>query len=1015
MAKSKPFFDPVDLKVDFPSAEKALLRDWEVKGVVKKYLNRNKKSKSYFSFLDGPITANNPMGVHHAWGRTYKDLWQRFKNMQGYRGRFQNGFDCQGLWVEVEVEKELKFKNKKDIEQFGVAKFVELCRERVRKYSDIQTEQSKRLGYFMDWDNSYYTLSEDNNYMIWHFLKVCNDLGWIYKGNDVVPWCPRCETAISEHEILTEDYKEVTHESVFLSFPLVGQKDEYMLAWTTTPWTVPANIALAIDSDLEYSLVEVGKKKYWVAKGAKDRVFAGVRVKELKVTRGSKLIGLRYKGAFDDLPSIKKGTAKNDMFHTVVTTDPLILPISKEEGTGIVHTSTGTGAEDHRFGKKIGLPIVAAIDDAANYLQGFGFLTGKNAKKDPNLVLNYLRSFEDGNYLYKTMNYKHRYPSCWRCKSELVWKVTDEWYIAMDTPSRISNLQFPISNEIKKEDWAKNEEDKPRQKDTRTLRERMRTVAEKINWIPSFGMDREMDWLTNMHDWLISKKNRYWGLALPIWECKKCHNFEVIGSKDELKERVVEGWKDFSGKSPHKPQIDSLKIKCSKCGAVSSRIEPVGNPWLDAGIVPFSTISENNKACGFEVSKTKPLYLTDRESWQKWFPADFITESFPGQFKNWFYALIAMSTVLTDTNSFKTVLGYGTLTAEDGRAMHKSSGNSIEFNEGADKIGADVMRWMYARQNPAENMLFGYRTADEVRRRFHLKLWNVYNFFITYANLESWIPGSQRKPSKSANVLDKWILLRLNETGALVTEFLEKFDAVGASGEIEKFVDDFSLWYIRRSRDRVGPAKETERDSNAFYITTYYVLCTLCKLMAPFTPFMADTMFMNLTKDVSVHLADWPEFNGVLNLTSDDAKILEEMDKIRGIVEKIHAKRKESGIPVRQPLTKAKIYGQNIKVSKEILSLACQELNIKSIQFLGGSDKIELDTKITPELKEEAEVRELVRSIQEERKKLGLNLTQKVNVTLEKVPTRLELVEWMTKKAQIANLKKGKFKVTKYP
>ena len=373
MAKSRTYFEPVDTKVDFPSAEKELLKSWEKNGVVKKYLNRNKKSKSYFSFLDGPITANNPMGVHHAWGRMYKDLWQRFKNMQGFRGRFQNGFDCQGLWVEVEVEKDLKFRNKKDIEQFGVAKFVELCKERVKKYSGIQTEQSKRLGYFMDWDNSYYTLSDDNNYMIWHFLKVCNDLGWIYKGNDVVPWCPRCETAISEHEILTEDYKEVTHESVFLSFPIVGLSDEYMLAWTTTPWTVPANIALAIDADLEYSLMEVGKKKYWVAKGTKDRVFAGVKAKELKVTRGSKLVGLRYTGAFDDLPAIKKGAEKNDKFHTVAASDPLILPIAIEEGTGIVHTSTGTGVEDHRFGKKIGLPVVSAIDDAANYLQGFGF------------------------------------------------------------------------------------------------------------------------------------------------------------------------------------------------------------------------------------------------------------------------------------------------------------------------------------------------------------------------------------------------------------------------------------------------------------------------------------------------------------------------------------------------------------------------------------------------------------------------------------------------------------------
>ena len=1008
MAKSKAFFEPVDLKIDFPKEENRILGEWKKTGLTRKYLDRNKRSKNYFSFLDGPITANNPMGVHHAWGRTYKDLWQRFKNMQGYRQRFQNGFDCQGLWVEVEVEKELGFKNKKDIEKFGVAKFVQLCRDRVKKYSDIQTEQSKRLGYFMDWDNSYYTLSEDNNYMIWYFLKVCSDLGWIYKGADVVPWCPRCETAISEHEILTEDYKEVTHESVFLSFPIVGQVDEYLLAWTTTPWTVPANIALVINADAEYSFMQVGSKKYWVAKTAKDRVFAGVKARELKVVRGLKLIGLRYTGAFDNLPAVKSGTAKNDKFHTVAATDAMILPISTEEGTGIVHTSTGTGTEDYRLGKKIGLPVVSAIDDQANYLPGFGSLTGKNAKKDPNLILDYLRDFEDGRFLYKTLNYKHRYPSCWRCKTELVWKVTDEWYIAMDRPAQRIDTKI-TAKEIEK--WKNGEEETKNPHDSRTFRERMKAVAEKAQWIPSFGQDREMDWLTNMHDWLISKKNRYWGLALPIWECKKCHNYEVFGSKEELKERAVEGWNGFSGKSPHKPQIDAVKIKCFKCGAMVSRIEPVGNPWLDAGIVPFSTISENNKACGFTVSKTKPLYLTDREDWEKWFPADFITESFPGQFKNWFYSLLAMSTLLEDAVPFKTVLGFGTLVAENGKPMHKSAGNMIEFNEGADKIGADVMRWMYARQNPAENMLFGYRIADEVRRQFHLKLWNIYNFFVTYAVLDGWVPGSHTKPGKLTNILDKWITVRINQTVDLVTGFLEKYDAVGATGEIEKFVDDLSAWYIRRSRDRVGPAASSEKDRNDFYLTTHYTLTTLCKILAPFTPFLAEMIFTNLTKEKSVHLADWPEFKQASRLSQPDAKLLEEMIKIREFVEKIHAKRKESGIPVRQPLAKAKVYGANIKISKEIVDLACAELNVKSIQFLGGSDKIELDTVITPELAEEAEVRELVRSIQEDRKKLGLNLGQKVDVTIPKIPVRKELVDWMTKKAQIASLEKGKYRV----
>ncbi len=1013
MAKSKPYFDPVDLKVDFPKMERELLESWYKKGVVKKYLAKNKTSKKYFSFIDGPITANNPMGVHHAWGRTYKDLWRRFKNMQGYRQLFQNGFDAQGLWVEVEVEKELGFKNKKDIETFGVAKFVQLCRDRVKKYSAIQTDQTKRLGNFMDWDHSYYTLSDDNNYMIWTFLKKCFENGWIYKGNDSVPWCPRCETAISQHEMLTEDYKELTHQSVFLAFPIVGQTDEYLLAWTTTPWTIPANIAVAVDVDLDYSLVEVENKenpgkKYWVAKEAKDRVFSGFKFKELKTAKGAKLVGLRYKGAFDSLPAVHEA-AKNDNFHIVVPTDKLILPITTTEGTGLVHTAVSAGVEDFKLGKKLGLPLIPVIEDDASYMAGFDFLTGANAKKHPEIIIDYLKQLDsEGRHFYfKVENYTHRYPACWRCKTELVWKITDEWYISMDLPSNVKVK----TEKTKTLDLDSDEEDEKESQDTRTLRERMKVSAQKIDWIPGFGLDRELDWLNNMHDWLISKKNRYWGLALPIWECANCGAFEVIGDKDELKARSIEGWKEFEGKTPHKPQIDGIKIRCQKCAHLMARIEPVGNPWLDAGIVPFSTISENNEAANFDQTKTKPLYVTDKKTWQNWFPADFITESFPGQFKNWFYSLIAMSTVMEDINPFKTVLGYGTLSGEDGRPMHKSWGNSIEFNEGADKIGADVMRWMYARANPSDNMLFGYKIADEVRRRFHLKLWNVYNFFVTYANLDGWKPVKDDKKTGGSNVLDKWIASRLKETVGLVTSSLEKYDAYTASAEIEKFVDDLSLWYVRRSRDRVGPAAESEKDKNGFYNTTYNVLNTLSKLMAPFTPFMSEVIFQNLTKESSVHLVEWP---AAKDLNESESNLLVEMRLIREIVEKIHAKRKELVIPVRQPLASATVYGDGIGIAnKEIVAIAKEELNIKEIKFIKGKEKIELDTKITKELEEEAMVRDLMRKIQEERKNLGLNLAQKADVFLDQLPTDKKLIAWMINKAQIGSLKQGKFKVSK--
>ena len=972
--QKKSYFEPVDTKIDFAESENIILENWGKNNLLEKYLRKNAESEKYFSFLDGPITANNPMGVHHAWGRTYKDLWQRFYNMRGYRQRFQNGFDCQGLWVEVEVEKELNFKNKKDIEKYGVEKFVELCKKRVRKYSQIQTQQSKRLGYFADWENSYFTLSDDNNYMIWHFLKVCHQEGWIYKGNGSVPWCPRCETAISQHEMLTEDYKEATHESIYMLFP-IKEKAEYLLVWTTTPWTIPANIAIAVDAKMDYTLVKVGGKSFWLAEGARERVLAGIEHKVIKKAKGKELVGLSYSGAFDDLPGVKKIVSDSN-FHKVVPTDDLIMPISEDEGTGLVHTAVSAGTEDFRLGKKLNLPMIPVINDNATYIEGFDFLSGKNAKENPRMVLDFM---QEKGFAFRIEKYTHRYPACWRCKTELVWKVTDEWYIAMD-------------------------------KGNPTLRERMISVTKKIKWLPDFGLKRELDWLSTMNDWLISKKNRFWGLALPIWECTKCGHFEVIGSYNELKEKVVAGWKDFEGKSPHKPQMDKLIINCSKCNKLMNRIEPVGNPWLDAGIVTFSTVSENNKTAQFDKTDEEPLYIKDKEEWKKWIPADFITESFPGQFKNWFYSLIAMSTVLEDKPPFKTVLGFATLFAEDGRPMHKSWGNSIEFGEGAEKIGVDVMRWMYARQNPSENLLFGYNIGNEVRRRFHLKLWNVYNFFVTYANLAGWKPQDNlRVDNSSLNILDSWILSRLKETIDEVTGKLVKYDSFSASGDIEDFVEDLSNWYLRRSRERAGNLNVSGKDKNSFFSTFHFVLITLSKILAPFLPFITEIIYKNLTKKESVHLSIWPEF-----LHDIDKSLILEMKNIRSIVEMVHSERKTKNIAVRQPLNKLTIINYQSK-NDALVQLIKDEVNVKNIEFVKGKGdvKVELDTEITPELEEEAKTRELIRKIQQERKEMGISLDQKVILVNPWLPKNNILLQIIKDTALVSHIDIGEFNVTK--
>ncbi len=865
------------MTLNFPKLEQKILKFWKQKRIFEKLRKKN-QGKKHWSFLDGPITANNPMGVHHAWGRTYKDLFQRYKAMQGFNQRYQNGFDCQGLWVEVEVEKEKGFKNKKDIEKFGIDKFVNACKQRVLKYSKIQTEQSVRLGQWMDWDNSYYTMSDKNNYTIWNFLKICWKKGLLYKGRDSVPWCPRCGTAISQHEILTEEYKEITHKSIFFKLPIKNQKNTYFLAWTTTPWTLPGNVALAVHPDLEYAKVKNKESIYILLKEKADLIENGQVIETFK---GKKLEGLQYEGLFDD----------NE--HKVI----LWKDITEEEGTGIVHIAPGCGAEDYQLSKEFGLSVIDLSDDESNYKQGFGNLTGKfvGSEQVRDLIF---KELEKRDKVFKIEDYTHRYPTCWRCKTELIFRVVDEWYISMDK-----------------------------------LRKQLVEVAKKVNWIPSFGLDRELDWLKNMQDWLISKK-RYWGLALPIFECQ-CGNFEVIGSKQELKKRAVSGWDKFEPHSPHRPWVDDVKIKCSKCGEEISRIPDVGNPWLDAGIVPFSTMERD------------------------WFPADLICESFPGQFKNWFYALIVMSTVLENSEPIKTIFGFASVKDEKGEEMHKSKGNAIWFDDAVEKIGADPMRWMYSRQNPVNDLKFGYKGAEEIKRKL-LTLYNVFTFFETYVSKKE-LPATNYK-LQTNNILDQWIVSRLNNVIKKTTKNLDQYNPGTAVLAIEDFfINDLSLWYVRRSRTRLrqgfgGQRKEAVK-------TFYYVLLNLSKLIAPIMPFFAEEMYNTLkTSNMpeSVHLSDW------VKAGKTDNKLEEKMTQVRDIVTLVLAQRAEAGIKVRQPLANLTIKN---KLDKDLLELIKEEVNVKKVGF---GKRIKLDTKITKELKKEGEYREMVRNVNKRRKEMGL-------------------------------------------
>ncbi len=659
-------FNAVSSKPDLVAQEHEMLAQWQERRTFARLRAQNADGPRW-SFLDGPITANNPMGVHHAWGRTYKDLYQRFHAMLGEHQRYQNGFDCQGLWVEVNVERDLGFTSKRDIEAYGIDRFVTLCKQRVLTYAARQTEQSIRLGMWMDWNDpdelrrlhdllddeptrvttiegpngpvtdtvemlvgrlgmpdtggSYFTFSNENNDLIWGFLAECHRRGWLYKGHDTMPWCGRCGTGLSQME-LNEGYQDREDPGLTVRFPLTDRPGEALLVWTTTPWTLTSNVAAAVGADLRYVRVRQGEDRFWLAKGTLKTALQGPFEVEDEVA-GTDLVGWEYAGPFDDLPAVRAAFAagtRDDPAtpyrHRVVAWDE----VGEDEGTGIVHIAPGCGAEDFQLGKSLGLPVIAPIDESGIVVEGFGSLSGRDARDVAEPIVAHLK--REGRF-YRLEPYLHRYPHCWRCGTPLLFRLVDEWYISMG----------PVYDQPRETLTAE-------QVDA-SLRYQIMDVVDTIEWIPGFGLERELDWLRNMHDWMISKK-RYWGLALPIYDCSACGTIEVIGGREELRERAVSGWEGFEGHTPHRPWIDGVTIACPSCGGPVERIRDVGNPWLDAGIVPFSTLH----------------FREDPDYWAQWFPADFITESFPGQFRNWFYSMLAMSTVLRRERPFKTIFGY---------------------------------------------------------------------------------------------------------------------------------------------------------------------------------------------------------------------------------------------------------------------------------------------------------------------------------------------------------------------
>ena len=943
-------FRPVPTRPDLVPMEHETLAFWRERGTFAELRAQNADGPKW-SFLDGPITANNPMGVHHAWGRTYKDLYQRFHAMLGEAQRWQNGFDCQGLWVEVNVERDLGFTSKRDIEVYGIAEFVSLCKQRVLTYAARQTEQSIRLGYWTDWNDpdelrrlrdllatdpaqvvtvegprgpvtdtvemivgrlgmpelggSYFTFSNENNDLIWGFLAECHRRGWIYKGHDTMPWCARCGTGLSQTEV-NEGYQDRDDPGLTVRFPLLDRPGESLLVWTTTPWTLTSNVAAAVGPDLRYVRVRSGDDTFWLARGTLKSALEG-RFEVLEERAGSELVGWRYAGPFDDLAAVV------DAFASGTRDDPgapyvhRVVPwteVGEEEGTGIVHIAPGCGAEDYALGKALGLPVIAPLDEAGIFLDGFGSLTGRDVRDVAEPIIEHLR--REGRFQrLETIN--HRYPHCWRCGTGLVFRLVDEWYISMG------------------EVYDQPRETLTKEQVDRSLRYQIMEVVDQIRWLPGFGYDRELDWLLNMHDWMISKK-RYWGLALPIYECSSCGSFDVMGGRQELHDRAVAGWDRFEGHTPHRPYVDEVRIACSHCGEETSRILDVGNPWLDAGIVPFSTLH----------------YREEPDYWAQWFPADFITESFPGQFRNWFYAMLAMSTVLRREPPFKTIFGYATLFAEDGRAMHKSWGNSIEFDEAAERMGVDVMRWLYMSSRPDDNILFGWHAADDARRRL-LILWNVYAFFVTYARLTGWSPGPADPPVPERSPMDQWILSRAAGLAAAVEDRFADYDAVAATRLIDTYIDDISTWYLRLSRRRFS--RGTGADRAAAFATLHAALVAVARVSAPILPFLSEELYRNLVVETdpvaphSVHLTRFPtaELSGLRNERLEQA-----MATARRAVDLARTLRGNANLKVRQPLARMwlALPGGDLHELDALVALIAEELNVRHVELIGDESEL---------------------------------------------------------------------------
>ena len=871
-------YKKVDTSLNFVEREKEIIAFWKENGIFEKSVQKNEGGEE-FSFFDGPPTANGKPHIGHILTRVMKDIIPRYQTMKGKHVLRKAGWDTHGLPVELEVEKSLGMDGKQDIEKYGIEPFIKKCKESVWKYTDEWRKMSDRVGYWVDMDNPYVTYHDDYIESVWWALKEIHKKGLLYKGHKIVPYCPRCGTALSSHEV-AQGYKDVKETSVVARFKVKGRENAYILAWTTTPWTLPSNVALCMNPDETYVEIESDGARYIMAEALVPNFFENYTLIE-------KRTGKEYEGTeYEPLFSYSVGSFREKAFYVVCDTY-----VTLTDGTGVVHIAPAFGEDDYKVGRRYNLPVVQLVNERGCFDARCPELDGLFAKKADKLILDML---EERGLLFKKVPFEHSYPFCWRCDTPLLYYARSSWFI-----------------EVTK------------------VKEHLIAANRSVNWMPETIKEGRMgNFLENVIDWGLSR-DRYWGTPLPVWVCPDCGEIEVIGSKAELKEKCgVKGDIEL-----HRPYLDDLTCTCPKCGGKMKRTPEVIDCWFDSGSMPFAQYH---------------YPFENKDLFEETFPADFISEAVD-QTRGWFYTLLAISTILFDRAPFKNCIVLGHVNDKDGVKMSKHKGNVVDPWSVLDKQGADAVRWyFYTNSAPWIPSRFGAEAVSEVQRKFQGTLWNTYAFFALYAEIDGYDPSEYDLKTCKLSLMDKWVLSKLNTLVKNVDGMLAEYNITDSARSIQDFSDVLSNWYVRRGRDRYWGSEMTE-DKAAAYTTLYTVLVTLAKVIAPYTPFMAEMMYQNLvpafypSAPESVHLCDFP----AADESYIDPALEKGMADVLDVVALGRAARNAGSVKNRQPLSEMLVASNRpLQIADGLAAVTLDELNVKKMSFVSdGASLVRYELK----------------------------------------------------------------------